>query len=129
MRMPSPGCSQWRNPQMAQTGVPDFQESLQGEGFHIFLPYEGRGKAQLEPSRLDVAQRDDGHPDFLLELIRGPDPTLPPAPYGMLDLKVQPYYPVTEALALLRGSAPDLLLDPVVFSSGFLRIGPSVDVD
>ncbi len=111
---------------MSLAGLPDFQRPIQGERFQIFYPYQETGNPLLTPAGLEVAV-SDGRPQFLLELVRGANPALPPAPYGVLDLKVQPHYPMANGLTLLRAAHPAAMLDPVLFAGGFLRLIPEGD--
>ena len=112
---------------MSLQGLPDFHEPIQGDGFQIFYPFEGAGSFTLAPARLEVAERADGRPDFLLQLIRSETPSLPPEPHGVLDMRVQPRYPLDAGLALLRSEHPQALLTPALFSSGFMRMRPQED--
>jgi hypothetical protein len=112
---------------MSLQGLPDFHEPIQGDGFQIFYPFEGVGSFTLAPARLEVAERADGRPDFLLQLIRSETPSLPPEPHGVLDMHVQPRYPLDDGLARLRSEHPQALLAPALFSSGFMRMRPQED--
>jgi hypothetical protein len=103
-------------------GLPDFQQPIGGEGFQIFYPYEQTGNFLLVPDQLVVAEREDGSQDFLLELVRGRDPLLPPPPYGLLDFRLRAGYRSDEALVALRNQHASATVQPIVFSSGFLRI-------
>ena len=114
---------------MSLQGLPDFHQPIQVGGLQIFYPYEGGRDHILVPDQLEVTERNDGRPDFLLELVRGQNPLLPPAPYGVLDFRVRPRYPMEEALKLLRDSHPGAMIAPAVFSSGFLRLRPVIDAD
>src|SRR5712691_1000803 len=71
---------------MILQGLPDFQQPVQGDGLQIFYPFEGRGNFVLIPDRLAIAERKDGRPDFMLELVRGKDL------YGVLDFRLRPRY-------------------------------------
>ncbi len=108
---------------MILQGLPDFQQPVQGDGLQIFYPFEGRGNFVLIPDRLAIAERKDGRPDFMLELVRGKDL------YGVLDFRLRPRYRIDEALALLRLTHPDAMLDGAIFSSGFLRFQQVGDAD
>lgn len=114
---------------MSLQGLPDFRQPLQGEGFQIFYPYEGVGNPFVTPDGLVVAEGVEGRPEFLLEFVRGQNPDMPPTPYGMLDIRVRPRYPMESALKLLRSFYPDTLLYPIIFSGGFLRLHPGNDSD
>ena len=112
---------------MSLQGLPDFHQPIQVGGLQIFYPYEGGRDHILVPDQLEVTERNDGRPDFLLELVRGQNPLLSPAPYGVLDFRVRPRYPMEETLKLLRDRHPMAMLAPAVFSSGFLRLRPVAD--
>lgn len=107
---------------MSLQGLPDFQRPIRGEGFAIFYPFEGAGEFTVTPDRLNVAEHADGRPDLVLRLYRGQNPLLLPAPYGVLDLRLQPQYAMTEALTVLRGRHPQARLQPAYFADGFLRL-------
>jgi hypothetical protein len=79
------------------------------------------------PDQLVVAEREDGCPDFLLESVRGRSPLLPPAPYGVLDFRLRARYRMDEALVALRSRQAGAVVEPILFSSGFLRIRPVGD--
>jgi hypothetical protein len=108
-------------------GLPDFQRPIRAEGCEILYPYEGMGAHTLLPDRLEVAERGDGRPDFSLELVRGENPLLPPAPYGVLDLRLRPRYRIDEALRALRDRHPSRMISRASFSAGFLRLRPLGD--
>jgi len=96
-------------------GLPDFQRPIRGDGLTIFYPYEGDGHFVLAPDLLTVAERQDGRPDFCLELVRGKDT------YGRLELRLRPSFGLGRGLALLRSRYPGAMLDSAVLSTGFLR--------
>src|SRR5262245_32863400 len=108
---------------MSLQGLPDFQQPIREGVLQIFHPYEGRGNFALAPDRLAIAERDDGRPDFKLELVRGK------TVYGMLDFRLQPGFRVEEALTLLRARYPEARLTRAVFASGFLRMRPALEVE
>ena len=112
---------------MSLQGLPDFQQPLIGNGFQVYFPYEAEGFHVVVPSGLEVAARSDGKPDFVLDLVRGVNPMLPPAPYGVLDFRVRPSYRMEEALALARSKAPRATLGYPSFTSSFLRFQPAAD--
>ena len=113
---------------MSLQGLPDFQGPIRGEGFQIFYPYEGVGNHIVTPERLEVAKRSDGRLDFVLQFFRGQNPSLPPASYGVLDLRAQPQYSLEAALIALRGRHPQAMIDPAAFSTGYLRLYPQRDM-
>jgi hypothetical protein len=103
-------------------GLPDFQKPIISEGFQIFYPYEGAGKHVFMPDGLKLAERTDGSPDFMLEFVRGLNPTLPPMPHGILDFRVMPTYRTDQALGILREMHPGAMVEPAFISSGKLVI-------
>lgn len=107
---------------MSLQGLPDFQQPLQGEGFAVYYPFEGVGSHFVFPTELEIAPRPDGRPDFQLELVRGANPLLPPAPYGVLELRLLPLYPAAEALELVRARHPRAQLGFPVLEDGYLRL-------
>ena len=114
---------------MSLKGLPDFQQPIQSAGFLIFYPFEGGREHIVVPDRLEIAERKDGRPDFLLEFVRGQNPFLPPAPHGVLDFRVRPHYRMEEALTFLRNRHPEAVLAPARFEGGFLRLRPAGDMD
>lgn len=108
---------------------PDFQRPLVSDGIQVFFPYGAGGRHVLMPDGLQVAARGDGTPDFSLELVRGENPLLPPAPYGVLDFRIRPRYRSAEALALLRGRDPQAMLEHASFAAGYLRLYPLAEID
>lgn len=109
---------------MSLQGLPDFQKPILDGSLCIFYPYERTGDFFLVPEILKLANRSDGSPDFLLEFIRGINPSLPPEPHGLLDFRVMPDYKMKDALALLRSLHPEATLDTALFSSGYLHMLP-----
>jgi hypothetical protein len=109
---------------MSLQGLPDFQAPIIGDGLQIYFPFEGAGSFILVPDHLEIATRVDGRPDFLLQLIRPERPTLPPEPHGILDMRLQPQYRLDGGLILLRQQHSRALLEPALFSGGFLRLRP-----
>lgn len=112
---------------MSLEGLPDFQQPMIGDGFQVYFPYEAQGAHVVVPNGLEVALRSDGKPDFLLELVRGVNPMLPPKPYGVLDLRLRPKYRMEQALALARSKAPWATLGYPSFSSSFLKFQQTAD--
>lgn len=113
---------------MTLQGLPDFHQPLRAEGLQIFYPYEG-GNHILVPDRLDIAERNEGRPDFSLEVFRPRNPMLPPAPYGVVDFRVCSHYPMQDALKFLREYHSNATLTSAIFSSGFLRLLPTGNPD
>lgn len=114
---------------MSLQGLPDFQQPLRFGDSQVFFPYGGSGPHLLAPDGLEVATRDDGSPDFSLELVRGQNPLLPPTPYGVLDFRIRQRYRTGEALSFLRGSRPGAMVAHPALVSGFLRFNPLADTD
>ena len=106
---------------MSLQGLPDFQRPFRAGELQVFFPYERGGPHVLTPSSLEVAPRDDSTPDFSLELVRGKNPLLPPAPYGVLDFRIGARYMTDEALTLLRAQYPRATIRHSIFTAGFLR--------
>lgn len=105
-------------------GLPDFNQPTQQDNFQIFYPYGNVGSYMVMPNQLEIAEQSDGHPDFTLKLVRGQNPTLPPQPHGIVDFRLQPRYPISAALTLLRERHPNAVVEPATFSSGFLQLRP-----
>ena len=102
---------------------PDFQQPITfDKKSTIFYPFEGRGPHLYTPDRLQVALLADGKPDFRLQIYRGQNPTLPPQPYGILDICLDMHYPLDLALTYLREGHPYAQLEPAIFSEGYLRL-------
>jgi hypothetical protein len=106
---------------MELTGLPDFQQPIPGDDGVLYPRFGAEGYA-LAPRRLEFAARDDGRPDFLLELVRGTAPDLPPAPHALLDFRVRPAAAVEAALALLRLGQPAAQVRPAELGAGWLRL-------
>ncbi|NJO78328.1 MAG: hypothetical protein HC827_07220 [Cyanobacteria bacterium RM1_2_2] len=113
---------------MSLRGLPDFYQPIQGESWQVFYPYEG-GAFVAVPTTIELGDREDGQTDFTLTLVRGQNPDLPPKPYGLLDFRLQPRYPIAEALTELRSRRPDAMVQPAMFTSGFLRLYPATTVE
>jgi hypothetical protein len=107
---------------MSLQGLPDFHKPLTSDGLQIFYPYEDSGTLVFMPDGLKLAERSDGSPDFMLSLVRGLSPALPPAPHGMLDFKIMPSYRMDLALSIIRENVPGAVIEPATFSSGWLVI-------
>jgi hypothetical protein len=108
---------------MSLQGLPDFFQPIMATGYAIYYPYENAGNFCVAPVSLEVGNRLDGCPDFLLELVRGEDPSLDP--WGVMDFRLQPRYEMADALVQVRSRQPEAMVAPLLFSSGFLRLLPS----
>ena len=115
---------------MPLKGLTDFQNPVRSEeqGLTIFQSFEDASRFALLPQALEVAERDDGGPDFLLELVRAQNPLLSPKPYGVLDFRLRPTYRMNEALTLLREQNPEAMLEETNFAYGFIRLSASGEV-
>lgn len=114
---------------MSLQGIPDLQNSISAEGFRIFRPFEIGNRYFLLPDQLEIAAGTDGKADFGLELVRGNNPLLPPAPYGVLDFKLQASYQFEKAIVALRKLDRNATLAPAAFDAGFLRFEPVGNLD
>ncbi|MGG6264660.1 hypothetical protein ACQ4M3_15050 [Leptolyngbya sp. AN03gr2] len=101
--------------------LPDFQKPLQFDQGWVFYPYENAGDCFVLPNAIDIGNTND-KPDFSLILVRGQNPILPPKPHGLLEFRLQPHYPFTEALEAIRTKISDATIQPVIFRAGFLRL-------
>jgi hypothetical protein len=113
---------------MPVTGDIDLQRPLVEQGMTIFRSFERDGQYRLLPEGLAIATRANNRPDFLLELVRGQTPLLPPVPYGVIDFRIQPRYRIDDALITLRKQQSKAMLEEVAFVSGFLRLTALSDV-
>src|ERR1044072_8688839 len=113
---------------MPVTGDIDFQRPLVDQGMTIFRSFETEGHYRLLPQDLAIATDQNKRPAFLLELVRGQSPLLPPKPYGVIDFRVQPQYRIDDALVMLRKQQPKAMLEETAFTSGFLRLTAISDV-
>lgn len=113
---------------MPVTGDIDFGRPLVEQGMTIFRSFERNGHYRLLPQGLAIATGENKRPDFLLELVRGQSPLLPPAPYGVIDFRVQPQYRIDDALVMLRKQQPKAMLEETAFVSGFLRLATLSDI-
>ena len=102
---------------MSLQGLPDFHKPIISDGLQIFYPYEDTGAHVFMPDGLKLAERSDGSPDFMLSLVRGLSPALPPAPHGMLDFRVVPSYRMDQVLSIIREKDPGAVIAPATFSS------------
>lgn len=105
---------------MSLQGLPDFSLPITTAGFPIYYPYENAGSFKVPAVGLTMATRADGCPDFGLELARYANPRF--LPYGLLDFRVLPHYDLETALAQVREQHSQATVDPLLFSSGFLRL-------
>ncbi len=109
---------------MSLIGMPDFGQALDLPEVEIYPPYGENGPYTLIPSRLVVANGEQGEPDFRLEYFRGEVAGFPPAPYALLDFRLQSETPTEAALRDLRGLRPQAALQTGAFQHGFLRLLP-----
>jgi hypothetical protein len=107
---------------MSLQGLPDFQRPLHGFKYEIYYPFENAGSFVVASSALEIGGAANGKPDFLLELVRGVSPALPPKPYAVLDFRVRAVHPAADALALVRRQHAGATVAPPVFRGGFLRL-------
>ena len=107
---------------MSLQGLPDYQRPLHGLKYQIYHPFEKAGSFVVASSVLEIGSTKAGRPDFLLEMVRGVSPTMPPKPYGVLDFRLRAAHPAEEALALIRKEHPTATIAPPVFRGGFLRL-------
>ncbi|MEF3302051.1 hypothetical protein [Paenibacillus sp. GYB003] len=101
---------------------PDFQQTIPYSESRIYYPFEGRGPFVVTPDGLDLASGPDGLPDMRLQLYRGQNPMLPPSPYGILQLRLNPSFPIGPASVLLRERHRGAELVPAIFAGGCLRL-------
>ncbi|MGA9579330.1 MAG: hypothetical protein WBV90_17095 [Terrimicrobiaceae bacterium] len=112
---------------MSLQGLPDYQRPLHGFKYQIYHPFEKAGSFVVASSVLEIGSTKAGRPDFLLEMVRGVSPTMPPKPYGVLDFRIRASHPAEEALALIRKEHPAATVAPPVFRGGFLRLQPAAN--
>jgi hypothetical protein len=110
---------------MSLQGLPDYQRPLHGFKYQIYYPFENAGSFVVASSMLEIGSTNAGRPDFLLEMVRGVSPAMPPKPYAVLDFRVRAVHPADEALALVREEHPNATVAPPVFRGGFLRLHPA----
>ncbi|NJK53304.1 MAG: hypothetical protein HC936_11735, partial [Leptolyngbyaceae cyanobacterium SU_3_3] len=107
---------------MSLQGLPDFYQPMQAENLQVFYPYENAGDYLVLPNLLQIGnrlnQQFEERPDFTLTLVRGQNPALLPKPHGLLDFKLQPYYPLDAALTLIRDSDANATVQPITCKSG-----------
>jgi hypothetical protein len=112
---------------MSLLGLPDFQRPLHGFKYQIYYPFENSGSFVVASSLLEIGGTKSGRPDFVLEMVRGVSPAMPPKPYAVLDFRIRAVHPAEEALALVRTEHPDATVAPPVFRGGFLRLHPAAN--
>lgn len=104
---------------MTLTGLPDF--GLPPPTPVLHQPY-GSGPFTVLPEGMDVPAAVDGVPQLRVTLVRGAAPDLPPAPYGVVELRLVPRYRLDDALAVARNRTPGATVEPFVAAGGFLRL-------
>lgn len=109
---------------MAYEGMPDFQALVGGKEVPVLPPFAGEGAYTLLPHGLDISRGDDGTADFHMSIVRPENPMLPPAPYGMLDFRLQAVFAVEDGLALARAGNPGVVVQQALFRDGFVQISP-----
>ncbi|HEY5705967.1 MAG TPA: hypothetical protein VIS96_10370 [Terrimicrobiaceae bacterium] len=112
---------------MSLLGLPDYQRPLHGFRYQIYYPFENSGSFVVTSSQLEIGITKAGRPDFLLEMVRGASPAMPPKPYAVLDFRVRAVHPTEDALALVRKEHPNATVAPPVFRGGFLRLQPAAN--
>ncbi|MEP7337645.1 MAG: hypothetical protein ABI977_07850 [Acidobacteriota bacterium] len=100
---------------MSFEGLPDFQQPIEADGVCLFYPYTPGDAFTLSPQWLEVATRQDGRPDFALELVRGKNA------YGVLDFTLRPQFRLEQALLLARQQRADARIELATFTAGFFR--------
>lgn len=103
-------------------GLPDLSQQRDVAGFAVYPAMDEPGRFLYVPNRLQLARRNDGEMDFSLELVRGTSPFLPPQPYGVLDFSLVPARFSLDALAALRSTHPNAVVESVLFARGYLRM-------
>jgi hypothetical protein len=103
-------------------GMPDFTAPLRDGDLTIYALFQAPGCYAVAPDGLVIASRDNGSPDFRLELLRGANPLAPPEPHGVLDFRMRPRYRLSDSLATVRAQRVGATVQPVLFTSGFLRL-------
>lgn len=101
---------------------PDWQRLRRLDGLAMLGPYgEGRQHYAL-PDALELASDPDGTPALRLELVRGMSPSLPPEPYGVLELSLALSHPIGEALELVRMEDPHATVGRAPIMSAWLLL-------
>lgn len=102
-------------------GLPDFSQSYIGTNFIAFAPYKESGAVSVIPLSLNIAQNDDGKPDFILESVRGTNPFGSPKPHGILDMRFQIMDLTPEMLQEIRTQWGEYSISVPHFQQGFMR--------
>jgi hypothetical protein len=100
---------------MSLQGLPDFSQPLYTANSQTFYGYENAANGAVVPQSIAPT-------DFSLTLVRGQNPIGLPKPHGLLNLRLQPVYPLTEALEAIRSQNPSAIVQPLLCQSGFLRL-------
>ena len=103
-------------------GALDFGGLVRTSETKLFSCFEMPNRYQVLPNEICLGKRDDGTPDFRVELIRGPDPMSGPEPYGVLDLRLVPAWPLEQALNEARALRPDATVLGVVAHHAWLKL-------
>lgn len=108
----------------ASRGLVDLAEAIATPEGTLYRAVEEPGHYIHVPAGLEVAAREDGSrdPDLSLELVRGESPFLPPAPYGVLQLRVAPPAASAAVLEAARTVDPQAFVTPAIFADGHLRL-------
>jgi len=101
-------------------GLPDFQDWLVPGDPVVLGPFAGEGFHTVLPDGLALAERADGRPDLLLDLVRGQDAMLGSAAHGMLELRLAGSYRLEDALAAARARTETATVRRAAFSDGVL---------
>lgn len=110
---------------MALELLPDWQDPIACGGATLLRPWAPGGAFSALPSAL--ALDHDGAAPFRLELVRGATPSLPPAPYGVLELRLRAEYELERAVEPARGIAPDARVERSPIADGWLHLAPMGD--
>lgn len=102
-------------------GYPDFGARLASPDFRLHSGWEASPYV-LWPDGLGVASTADGKPDFALSLVRRAGAG---DPYGALALRIGRLAHTDAALYLARQSDDAAVVNPVSFSTGYLRLEPA----
>jgi len=103
-------------------GLVALGEAIAVEGGTLYRAAEERAHLIHVPAALELGSRRDGDPDLSVELVRGESPLRPPAPYGVLDLRVTTPAPSAAVLEAARALDPAALVTPASFAGGYLRL-------
>jgi hypothetical protein len=105
-------------------GLPDFQDWLAPSDPVVLGPFAGEGFHTVLPDGLALAERADGRPDLVLDLVRGQDAMVGPAAHGMLELRLAGSYRLEDALAAARARSETATVRRAAFSDGVLWLKP-----